>query len=87
MVNHCTGTNFRIDLQWDTRRSLGNFLGQMYASSITSSLAEASGRNTKPRHCYEKRLTSIFDAAAGEMELLGDKLGLGGGLGGFRGNC
>ena len=34
-----------------------------------------------------KPLTSIFEAAAGEMELLGDKLGLGGGLGGFRGNC
>ena len=35
----------------------------------------------------KKELTSSFDAAAGEMELLGDKLGLGGGLGGFRGNC
>jgi hypothetical protein len=31
--------------------------------------------------------SSSFEAAAGEMELLGDKLGLGGGLGGFRGNC
>lgn len=31
--------------------------------------------------------TSSFDAMAGEIELLGDKLGLGGGLGGFLGNC
>ena len=31
--------------------------------------------------------SSSFEAAAGEMELLGDILGLGGGLGGFRGNC